>query len=251
MRPEILFPLFAPVATLKGVGPKLLPLVERAAGPLVRDLVFLPPSAVVERRLSTTDQAQDGQTVTLVVRIVEHQPARGRRPGVIKAADEAGFVSLIWFKGYGPHLERAHPVGAVRVVSGKVERFRQVELQMPHPDYMVAPDQAQEVPARETVYPTTAGLPSRTLRKFVLEALERAPVLPEWQDPAWRARNDWPDWREALEKLHASEDAAALTPGAAERRRLAYDELLAHQLALARRKSERKAEPARRIAHAE
>ena len=251
MRPEILFPLFAPVGALKGVGPKLQPLVERAAGPLVRDLLFLPPSGVVERLKTTTDQAQDGQVVTLDVHIAEHQPARGRRPGVIKATDEAGFVSLVWFKGYGPHLERAHPVGARRIVSGKVERFREVELQMAHPDYMVAPEKAEEIPLRETVYPTTAGLPSRTLRKLVLEALERAPELAEWQDRAWRERNGWPGWRDALERLHGPESEAALSPAALERRRLAFDELLAHQLALARRKAERKAEPARRIARSE
>jgi len=250
MRPEILYPLFASVDTLKGVGPKLLPLVERAAGPRVRDLLFLAPTAVVDRPRVTTDQARHGEVVTLEVRIVEHQPPRGKRPGVIKATDETGFVSLIWFKGYGPHLERAHPVGARRVVSGKVERFREVELQMLHPDYMVAPDKADEVPLRETVYPTTAGLPSRTLRRFVLEALERAPELPEWQDPAWRAREGWPGWREALERLHAPEGPEGLSPLTPERRRLAFDELLAHQLALARRKAERRAEPARRIARA-
>lgn len=247
MRPEVLFPLFAPVGSLKGVGPKLQPLVERAAGPLVRDLLFLAPSAIVERPPMTTSQAQDGQVVTLSVRIIEHQPPRGRRPGVIKATDEAGLVSLVWFKGYGPHLERAHPVGAQRLVSGKVERFREVELQMPHPDYMVDPEKAEEVPLSETVYPTTAGLPSRILRRFVLEALEQAPELPEWQDGPWRARNGWPGWREALERLHAPTGEGDLSFAAAHRRRLAFDELLAHQLALARRKAERKAEPARRI----
>jgi ATP-dependent DNA helicase RecG len=161
---------------------------------------------------------------------------------------KGGFVSLIWFKGYGPHLQKAHPVGAERIVSGKVERFREVELQMPHPDYMLKVEEADQIPAREAVYPATAGLTSRMLRRFVLEALERAPELPEWEDPAWRARNDWPGWREALARLHAPENEAALSPAAPDRRRLAYDELLAHQLALARRKAERKAEPARRIA---
>ena len=44
MRPESLFPLFAPSSSLKGVGPKLAPLVERAAGPRVRDVLFLAPT---------------------------------------------------------------------------------------------------------------------------------------------------------------------------------------------------------------
>ena len=245
MRPEILFPLFAPVSSLKGVGAKLDPLVQRAAGPLVRDLLFTAPSGVVERPRATTATALDGQVVTLEVTIAAHEaPGRSGRPWRIRAFDEAGFISLIWFKGFGPHLERAHPPGAVRLVSGKVERYREVELQMLHPDYMVAPEKAEEVPAVETVYPTTAGLPSRTLRRLALEALARAPDPPEWEDPAWRAKNGWPGWREALSQLHEPQGEADLSPLSPARRRLAYDELLAHQLAMAQRKAARRAEPA-------
>ena len=245
MRPEILFPLFAPSASLKGVGPKLAPLIERVAGPLTRDLAYLAPQGLIERRETTVADAREGEPQIFNLRIDAHMPPMGPgRPYRIRAADETGFIFLNWFKGHGPHLARQHPVGERRAVAGKPERFKDVELSIAHPDYMLPIERADEIPRAETVYPTTAGLPSRILRKVVLEALSRVPDLAEWQDPAWRARSGWPSWREALERLHAPEHAADLEAGAPHRRRLAYDELLAHQLAMNKRKQARRAEPA-------
>src|SRR5262249_52980811 len=75
-----------------------------------------------------------------------------------------------------------------------------------------------------------------------------APELPEWQDGAWLARERFLSWRGALERLHNPQSEADLAPTAAHQRRLAYDELLAQQLAMAQRKAERRREPAARIA---
>jgi ATP-dependent DNA helicase RecG len=240
MRPQILFPLFAPIASLKGVGPKIAPLVEKAAGPLVRDLIFTLPQAVIRRPWAKAVSAIEGQTQTLAVRIESHQPPpRAGLPYRIRAFDDTGFVSLVFFKGAGPHLLRQHPPGSDRVVSGKVERFG-VETQLVHPDYILPVDRAEEIPQIEPVYPTTAGLSSRTLRKLVLEALERAPDPPEWQDAAWLAREGFVSWRQALERVHHPTSEADVLPEAPARRRLAYDELFAHQLAMAERKADRR-----------
>jgi ATP-dependent DNA helicase RecG len=253
MRPEILYPLFAPSSSLKGVGPKLAPLVEKAAGPLVRDLLFTAPSGVVERPRRRISELVEGQVSSVEVTVAGHdRAARGGRFWRIRVIDDTGFLSLIWFKGFSPHLERAHPPGARRIVSGRVDRWRDgVELQIVHPDYLVPIEKAEEVPTREVVYPTTAGLPSRTLWRLCMQAVERAPELAEWQDPAWLTRSGWPSWREALVLLHTPETEAGLSPTAPPRMRLAYDELLAHQLAMARRKGARRAEPAVVIPHAD
>ncbi|MEO7026522.1 MAG: ATP-dependent DNA helicase RecG, partial [Caulobacteraceae bacterium] len=140
-----------------------------------------------------------------------------------------------FFKGHGPHLERAHPRGARRLVSGRIERFGS-ELQIAHPDYLVDVKAAESIPALEAVYPATAGLSSRTIRRLAADAVTRAPDLPEWQDAAWVARKKWPAWREALVRLHSPASPDDASPRAPHRRRLAYDELLAHQLALGARK---------------
>jgi ATP-dependent DNA helicase RecG len=244
MRPQILFPLFAPIAALKGVGPKIAPLVEKAAGPLVRDLLFTLPHGVIFRPWAKAVTARQGVAQTFKVRIDTHQPpARVGLPYRIRAFDDTGFVTLIFFKGGGPHLLRQHPPGSDRVVSGKVEHFG-VETQIVHPDYLLPVEREAEIPLIEAVYPTTAGLTSRTLRKLALEALERAPVLEEWQDAAWLRREGFPTWRDALEAVHHPSGEADLSPEAPARRRLAYDELLAHQLAMAERKAERRSHPA-------
>ncbi|HET9159088.1 MAG TPA: ATP-dependent DNA helicase RecG, partial [Caulobacteraceae bacterium] len=250
MRPEILFPLFAPATTLKGVGPKVAPLVERVAGPLVRDLLFLLPQDFVERPLTTTAAAQDGKPQTFLVKIDEHLPARtAGRPYRIRALDQTGYIFLIYFKVFGDSLKRQHPQGAARAVSGKVERYDKTgELQMVHPDYLVDAGRLDEIPAFEAIYPATANLASRNIRKLALEALERSPSLPEWQDPAWLARQAWPAWREALQIAHEPHSASDVAPHTPARRRLAFDELLAHQLALAQRKAGRKAQPSEPVA---
>jgi ATP-dependent DNA helicase RecG len=243
MRPEILFPLFSPVSTLKGVGPKVEPLVQKLAGPLVRDMLFLGPQSLVHRTPTTVDSVVDGQVHTLIVDIEQHtKPPRMDVPYKIRAFDGTAFLTLIWFRGHGEHLLRNHPVGSRRVVSGKIERWGN-EIQMAHPDYIVAVEKAADVPEVEAVYPATAGLPARTVRKLAHEALTRAPELPEWQDPAWAAREGLPPWREALEAFHNPVTEADLSPLSPARRRLAFDELLAHQLALAQRKASRRTHP--------
>jgi ATP-dependent DNA helicase RecG len=244
MRPEILFPLFAPATSLKGVGPKIAPLVERAAGPLVRDLLFLAPQGLIERHKAKVEDAREGEVQTFAVVIDAHYPpGRSNLPYRIRAADETGFIFMNWFKGYGPHLLRQHPIGAGRAVSGKVDVFN-IERQIVHPDYLLPVDQIDAIPAHEPVYATTAGLSPRTLRKLVLEALAKAPTLPEWQDAVWLARQGWPGWRDAMEHLHAPQSPVEISPASIARRRLAYDELLAHQLAIAQRKAVSRAEPA-------
>jgi len=244
MRPEILFPLFASVSTLKGVGPKVEPLVERLAGPLVRDMLFLGPQSLIHRTPTTVDSVVDGQVHTLIVDVELHQkPPRMDIPYKIRCFDGTAFLTLIWFKGHGDHLLRQHPVGAKRAVSGRIERWGG-EIQMAHPDYILPVDRAAEIPETEAVYPATAGLPARTVRKLALEALSRAPELPEWQDPAWVAREGFVGWRAALERFHNPQTDADLSPLSPHRRRLAFDELLAHQLALAQRKAARRSQPA-------
>jgi ATP-dependent DNA helicase RecG len=246
MRPAALFPLFAPVTSLKGVGPRVAPALERLAGPLVRDLLFLVPHSVVRRAQANLAGAREGEIQTFRLTIEAHErPGRPRAPWRIRASDDTGFIALVFFKGHGPHLERAHPPGSLRIVSGKVEIDRYSgQRQIAHPDYMVAVERAAEIPEIEPVYPATAGLVSRAIRRFVQEALARAPDLAEWDDPALVVRESWTSWQSALAKLHAPDNEGDLVPASPHRRRLAYDELLAHQLALGQRKARARSEPA-------
>ena len=244
MRPQILFPLFAEVTSLKGVGAKVEPLIRKLAGPLVRDVLFLAPAGVITRRRTSAADAVEGEVGIFDV-VVDRMIAPGR-PGAplkVRASDDTGFVHLIWFGGSPQHIDRQLPRGERRLVSGKVERFNG-EVQIVHPDWIVALDKGEDIPAVEPVYPATAGLTSRVVRKLAQGALASAPELDEWQDAAWLAKQRWPGWHAAIEALHAPTGEADLSPDAAPRQRLAYDELFAHQLALARRKRARQITPA-------
>ena len=234
MRPQALFPLFVPVTALPGVGPRLAPLWERLAGPMVVDLLWHRPSGVVDRRFSPKiAEAPAGRVATLTVQVDAHMPSSGpKRPYRVRCVDETGFLHLVFFHGREDWLRRQLPEGEWRVVSGTVEHFNN-EIQITHPDHMVPVEEKDAVMAVEPVYPLTAGLTVRQVTKVVRAALDRAPELPEWQDPAWLAREGWPGWRTALHTLHHPEAEREVLEDGPVRRRLAYDELLANQLALA------------------
>ena len=234
MRPEILFPIFKPVTALKGVGPRLGQLIERLAGKNLVDLCWHLPTGLIDRRFRpTVAGAPDGMVATLTVTVDEHIPAPNRRqPYKVLCSDETATVSLVFFNAKADYLEKLLPIGMERVISGQIGHYG-AEIQMPHPDHVVAPDKVDELPAVEATYPLTTGLTAKPLHRAVQGTLAQTPDLPEWQDGAWLAKQKWPSWRTALFAAHEPGGQAALEPVDPHRRRLAYDELLANQLALA------------------
>ncbi|MFN4088673.1 MAG: ATP-dependent DNA helicase RecG [Alphaproteobacteria bacterium] len=234
MRPQQLFPLYAPPTALPGVGPRVAALLEKLAGPHVVDLCWHLPTGLIDRRnRPTIADAVTGAVATLTVTVERHFPGAGRRqPYRVRCADATGFLHLVFFHARRDYLEKLLPVGAERVVSGRVERFN-AEVQIVHPEHVAPPEEADAIQPVEPVYPLTAGIAPKLLRRAIRAALDRAPDLAEWQDPAFVAREGWPSWKEALETAHAPAEEADLVPQAPHRARLAYDELLANQLALA------------------
>ena len=233
-RPEILFPLFAEVTALPGVGVRTARALASLAVERPRDLLFVLPQGGVDRRLRPALRGLVlPAVVTLVLRVIAHHPARRQGgPWRVAVQDEAGGdAALVFFHARGDHLRRLLPEGERRIVSGRAELFDGM-IQIVHPDHVLPLSEAATLPAFEPVYPLAAGLTQRAMRKAVVGALARAPVLPEWIDPALVAREGWPPWHEALAAAHSPPDAAALAPGAPARARLAYDELFAHQLTL-------------------
>ncbi len=233
MRPEILFPLFAPITNLPGIGPRNGRLMEGLAGPHVADLVWHLPRELVDRRYSpTVAEAPSGRIATLTVRVVGHKPAPDkRRPYRVICEDDTGRITLVYFHAKGDYLARLLPEGETRVVSGRVEYYAG-SPQMAHPDHVVPPDEADAIRTIEPVYPLSGGLTARVVHRAVAAALERLPDLPEWQDQAFLRRNGWLPWKQAVLAAHAPGSAADLEPTAPAHMRLAYDELLANQLTL-------------------
>ena len=233
-RPEILFPLFGKLTALDGVGPKIAALMEHLDIEKPRDVLFtLPHSGVDRRPIASVREALLPATVTVEITVqAHHKPANKSRPYRITASDAGGTLQLVFFHARGDYLEKQLPVGARRVVSGKVELFDGV-AQMVHPDFILKPDEALDIPAYEPVYPLTAGVTQKVMYRASRSALALAPELDEWADPALIASEGWPTWSEAMVAAHSPQSGADLSSQNKARQRLAYDEFFAHQVTLA------------------
>ena len=233
-RPEILFPLFAGLETLEGIGPKTAQSLTALEISRPRDLLLtLPHTGVDRRRRATVQGAELPGMVTVEVTVGQHRPpARKGGPYRVVVEDAATSFHLIFFHARDEYLRRMLPTGARRIVSGKAELFDGI-AQMVHPDHMLPLEDAGEIPDFEPVYPLTAGVTQRVMAKGVQSALTRLPDLAEWIDPGQKAQAGWPDWADAIRAVHRPQEARDLSPAHPARERLAYDELMAHQMTLA------------------
>ncbi|MEC7818246.1 MAG: ATP-dependent DNA helicase RecG [Pseudomonadota bacterium] len=227
MRPDMLNPLFAEVETLDGVGPKMKKPLDRLGLTRVRDVAYhLPERFVTRRAVQTVDEAGEGEQIVLKLTVTEHRGGRNpRAPYRVLAQDSIGNVIALTYFGRASYTAKKQlPVGEVRWVAGKLERYGDM-LQIVHPDHVLEEGGDTLQRLCEPVYALAEGLTQPRIAGLVEQALARAPELPEWNDASQVEREDWPNWREALKAAHRGEDSKA-------RDRLAYDELFANSLAL-------------------
>ncbi len=257
MRPAFLNPLFASAQTLTGIGPRLILLLKKCLAlppgvsePRVIDVLWHMPAGVIDRRSQPQlASAVPGTIVTLELRVLKHKPSpRGntKAPYKVTCEDDTGRIDLVFFHAEHKFIEKQLPVGEIRFVSGRIERYGE-QLQMAHPDYIVSPEARDEMPLLEPVYPLTAGLSGKVALKAARQAIERVPDLPEWQESNWLQARDWPNFKQAIERVHRPNDAQDVSNGAPPWQRLAYDELLAGQLAFALVRRNLKTERGRRL----
>jgi ATP-dependent DNA helicase RecG len=241
MRPPVLNPLFASLSALPGVGPKLEKLFTRL---LTRDgeparvidlLLHLPTGFVDRRNQPKLSEVVPDTVVTVAVTVDRHRPPppnRPRAPYNIDTFDDTNTLMITYFNARRDYLEKLYPEGALRYVSGTATLY-DGHLQMLHPDRVVDAAGFASLPLIDPVYPLTEGLHPNQVRKALDLALDRLPALPEWQDAEWIKRNGYPSFGDALRLLHRPAAPEDIAPASTAWSRLAYDELLASQLALA------------------
>jgi len=241
-RPEPLFPLFGALTQLDGVGAKTAQTMLDAGIAKPADLLLtLPVSGVDRRRRASIREVIAPCIVTVEVTVGQHMPPKIKgKPYRITVDDADTSFQLVFFHPRGDYLQKLLPTGQRRVVSGKLELFDGI-AQIVHPDHVLPTAEAEAIPAFEPVYPLHHGITQKTMWKATRSALALLPELPEWIDPAQKARENWPDWVDALHLAHNPQSSTDLSPHHPARARLAYDELMAHQitLALARAKARR------------
>ena len=234
-RPFVLDPLFRPLTALTGIGPRNAEALGKLiGGPKILDLLWHKPIDFVDRRFSCpVKEVPDGKVVTLALRVQKHIPApRKSLPYKVWCTDASGAINLIFFHAHKDWLEKQLAVGSDVIVSGRIEYY-QGNPQMVHPDAIGKPEDRASIETLEPVYPLTQGITNKVVRKAIQGMLGFVPVLPEWQDAAYKKRQQWPDWQNAIQALHNPADETALLPLEPARARLAYDELLSNQLTLA------------------
>ena len=233
-RPAEIFQLFASTTSLAGVGAKLASVLEKRVGQHVIDVLRHLPIGMIDRsQRPSLANVDDGAIATFDLLVIKHdRPPRGvRRPYRVFCENETGALELVFFHAHDDYVAKQLPIGERRLVSGRVELF-QGRVQMAHPDHILPPSQANKMPVFEPMYPLTAGLTPKILRRTIADALIRIPDLPEWIPPAIVQQHGWPDFATAMHAVHAPQNAADLLPTSPVRARLAFDELLANQLAM-------------------
>lgn len=234
-RPFELDPLFRAVTALPGVGPRNGKLLEKlTGGPKILDLLWHKPIDFVDRRFAPkVKDAPNGKIVTLTLRVGKHfPPPKQSLPYRVWCSDETGTINLVFFHAKKDWLQKQLPENADVIVSGRVEYFNG-HPQIVHPDAIGKPENRADIETVEPVYPLTAGITNKQIRKAMQGALGFVTPLPEWLDEAYKKRNQWPDWHESVKSLHDFTDESGLNPLAPFRARLAFDELLANQLTIA------------------
>jgi len=235
-RDQELFPLFANATALPGIGPRIAKLVERIAGTKVIDLVWHLPSGIIDRRYApNVGEALPERVATLTVEVLSHlpPPPRNKRvPYKVLCGDNTGEITLTFFHSNHDYLTRMLPIGEKRVISGRIDLYDR-QRQMSHPDHIVGVSESNDIKKVEAIYPLTTSLSPKTLSKAIKAAINLCPNLAEWHDPDYLAAQNWPNWKEAVQDSHYPKDESDLKHSSPARMRLAYDELLSNQLALA------------------
>ena len=234
MRPQILFPLFTSINSLKGIGTKTSGFLSRLCGERIVDLIWHLPTGLIDRTYCPKlINARPNVICTIKVKIIEHSaPKTRKQPYRVICNDGTDDIALIFFKAYPDSIQKNLPVGSERIISGKLENFNG-QWQMSHPDYIVKPEDITSVLGVEPVYPLTAGITNKMLNKIMKQALTAVPTLPEWQDEHHLKATGWPSFNQSLKQAHHPVKLPDLEASDNARTRLAYDELLANQLALA------------------
>lgn len=234
MRPQILFPLFSEINSLNGVGSKTEKLISNLCGNKIVDLIWHLPSSIVDRTYSPQlINARIGAVCTVKIKVLEHiEPKTKKQPYKIICTDGTDQLTLSFFRAYPETLKRNLPEGGERIVSGKLESFNGI-LQMNHPDYVGPLSDLDKIKGIEAVYPLTGGVTNKMLNKIIKQALAKVPAMPEWMDEHHQKSLNLPSFNNAVIKAHHPQNEGDLLSVSPARTRLAYDELLANQLALA------------------
>ncbi len=235
MRSNKINPLFSPILSLSGIGPKLDVLFQRLVGPRLVHLLWHLPYNIIKRKfINNIIEAEINSLITFKVDVIKHKPSyfSSKAPYKISCLCGDTPVTLVFFYARQPYIKTVLPEGESRFISGKLEYFKNT-YQITHPSHIVEIDKLNTLKNIEPVYSLTAGLTHNIYIKTIDKILQKIPDLEEWIDEKIINKYFFNDWKNSLLKSHQPTSKDDLMESNIYRKRLAYDELLAHQLAIA------------------
>ncbi|MES2677021.1 MAG: ATP-dependent DNA helicase RecG [Pseudomonadota bacterium] len=218
--------IFSSLQNLSGIGDKLAGfLAGLIGGNRIVDLLYHQPTHILPKKfLPPLYEIKGKELIITKVKVEAHiKPANSRQPFRVRCFAPSGYLTLTFFKTFPGYIEKNFAIGAEIVISGVAERFND-ELQMAHPEYVFPAAQIDKIPRDEIIYPAIGAFSQKFLRSKIALALEKITDLPEWIDGNLLKQQGWMSWKEAIYKLHQNNEDKA-------RKRLAFDELLASQIA--------------------
>ena len=233
MRPKILYPLFGPLTSIKGIGPKNASLLKYLCGNYIVNLLTHAPTSYIDRRNNPKiKDLKEDSIVTLTVTVESHAPSFNKRmPYRINCSDETGIISIVYFNARYIYIKKLFPINSKKVISGKAEAYKDI-YQIAHPKYVVDENELESIKQIECEYPLTAGITSRILRKSIDSALLTCVDLPEWIPEDILNKNGWSNWKQSLINLHKPKEIYTKILDNKYLNRLAFDELFSNQLKL-------------------
>ena len=234
--------LTTPVRFLKGIGPSRSGCLERLGVQTVRDALLLVPRRYEDRRaLLPIGRLRLGEFQTVAGRVKAVGAARTRR-GVpyceVMLEDDSGTLLARWYRQ--PYLTRTFRRGQPVILAGRVSPYPPREMVNPEHEIQEGADARYHTGRIVPIYPLTAGLTQRFLRRWVADLVrEHAPRISDPLPPAVRERHRLLPLPQALQSLHLPDEMAEAT---AARHRLAFDEFFLFSLAILRQRAARTAE---------
>ena len=232
--------LNAPVGSLGRVQGTTVQKLNRLGIETVEDLLWYFPHRHVDfTNVKAIAELVIGDEATVVGTVRSARVAfMGKRMRATEATiedDQGSKIRALWFNQ--TYLARQLPEGARVGLAGKVSAYRK-RLQLDNPEWEILGDDANDdgthVGRLVPIYGLTQGLPGRTVRKLARAAVERVlPLVPEALPPEVLEETHYPGVERAIRGLHFPD---SLEEREASRERLAFEELLAIQLAVLRRK---------------
>lgn len=238
IRPDLI--LFEPLAKRLKLSPYHRGILARISIVTVKDLLFHLPNTVHSRRffesiqdLKTfySDAANLSVKAGFIGEVVVHETARVNHiPTRVIVKDASGGMEVVFFHIKPSYLLTKLPVGRRFAFGGSINTYLG-RIHMVQPEVILDPIQKSQLEGNDRIYGLTKGLSQNFFRKVMPVILDAIPNVPEWDEHTTQ-ENQWPSWSDAIKSLHTANSDMDLIPSTPARLRLAYDELLAHQLSM-------------------